>query len=104
MDARIGSSGFSYEFWKGSFYPEDIDAEAMLAYYAASFSTVEINNTQGDGEDGNSISPDACHAESRQVLAPSAYRRAIRKRTPNPGRLALRYPSGTHRVGRRRTA
>jgi uncharacterized protein YecE (DUF72 family) len=45
MDARIGSSGFSYEFWKGSFYPDDIDAEAMLAYYAASFSTVEINNT-----------------------------------------------------------
>jgi uncharacterized protein YecE (DUF72 family) len=45
MDARIGSSGFSYDFWKGSFYPEDIDAEAMLAYYAASFSTVEINNT-----------------------------------------------------------
>lgn len=45
MDARIGSSGFSYDFWKGSFYPDEIDGEAMLGFYAASFSTVEINNT-----------------------------------------------------------
>ncbi len=45
VDAKVGSSGFSYDFWKGSFYPEDLDSEAMLAYYAASFTTVEINNT-----------------------------------------------------------
>ncbi|HWB80538.1 MAG TPA: DUF72 domain-containing protein [Nannocystaceae bacterium] len=45
MDLRVGSSGFSYDFWKGSFYPEEIDGEAMLPFYAASFSTVEINNT-----------------------------------------------------------
>jgi uncharacterized protein YecE (DUF72 family) len=45
MDLRVGSSGFSYDFWKGPFYPEDIGGDEMLAYYAARFSTVEINNT-----------------------------------------------------------
>lgn len=45
VDLRVGSSGFSYDFWKGSFYPADIDGDAMLAYYAERFTTVEINNT-----------------------------------------------------------
>ena len=45
MRVRIGTSGFSYKEWKGSFYPEDIDAKAMLGFYATKFSTVEINNT-----------------------------------------------------------
>ena len=45
MDLRVGSSGFSYDFWKGPFYPEDIGGDEMLAYYGARFRTVEINNT-----------------------------------------------------------
>jgi uncharacterized protein YecE (DUF72 family) len=40
-----GTSGFSYKEWKGSFYPEDLPASGMLAYYAARFPAVEINNT-----------------------------------------------------------
>ena len=40
-----GASGYSFKEWKGSFYPEDIKADAMLAYYAARLPTVEINNT-----------------------------------------------------------
>lgn len=45
MVIRIGTSGFSYKEWKGSFYPEDIAAPEMLRFYAGKFSTVEINNT-----------------------------------------------------------
>ena len=40
-----GTSGFSYRAWQGSFYPEDIAAKDMLAYYAARLPAVEINNT-----------------------------------------------------------
>jgi len=40
-----GASGYSFKEWKGSFYPEDIKADAMLAYYVARLPTVEINNT-----------------------------------------------------------
>jgi uncharacterized protein YecE (DUF72 family) len=39
----IGTSGFQYPEWKGSFYPEDLSAKKMLPYYAARFSTTEIN-------------------------------------------------------------
>jgi len=41
----VGTSGFSYKEWKGSFYPEDLPASGMLAYYSERLSAVEINNT-----------------------------------------------------------
>ena len=40
-----GTSGYSYDEWKGNFYPEKIAAKDMLRYYAERFPTVEINNT-----------------------------------------------------------
>jgi uncharacterized protein YecE (DUF72 family) len=45
MDLRVGTSGFSYAPWKGSFYPEKIKAAEMLRFYATRFATVEINAT-----------------------------------------------------------
>ncbi len=42
---HIGTSGYSYPEWRGSFYPTELPTSQMLAYYAARFSTVEINNT-----------------------------------------------------------
>ena len=45
MRVLAGTSGFSYKEWKGSFYPEDLPAEEMLAYYARRLPSVEINNT-----------------------------------------------------------
>jgi len=45
MRVLAGTSGFSYKEWKGSFYPEDLPAEDMLAYYSARLPAVEINNT-----------------------------------------------------------
>jgi uncharacterized protein YecE (DUF72 family) len=40
-----GTSGYSYKEWKGRFYPPDLPAAKMLAFYAGHFSAVEINNT-----------------------------------------------------------
>jgi uncharacterized protein YecE (DUF72 family) len=40
-----GASGYSFKEWKGSFYPQDIKPEGMLAWYAERLPTVEINNT-----------------------------------------------------------
>jgi uncharacterized protein YecE (DUF72 family) len=45
MLVRTGTSGFSYKEWKGSFYPDDLPAKGMLAYYASHLGAVEINNT-----------------------------------------------------------
>ncbi len=41
----IGTSGYNYPEWKGSFYPERLPAARMLPYYAERFPTVEINYT-----------------------------------------------------------
>jgi len=40
-----GASGYAYKEWQGSFYPEKIKPEAMLAWYAERLPSVEINNT-----------------------------------------------------------
>ncbi len=45
MRVLVGTSGYAYKEWKGSFYPDDLKAEAYLRYYAERFPTVEINNT-----------------------------------------------------------
>ncbi len=41
----IGTSGYNYPEWKGTFYPAKFPAAQMLAYYAARFRSVEINYT-----------------------------------------------------------
>lgn len=40
-----GASGYAFKEWKGSFYPEKMQPEAMLAFYAERLPTVEINNS-----------------------------------------------------------
>ena len=44
-DFWVGTSGYNYQEWKGSFYPEDLSDKKMLAFYGGKFSSVEINYT-----------------------------------------------------------
>lgn len=45
MKLLVGTSGYSYPKWKGSFYPEKLPAKETLPFYAQRFAAVEINNT-----------------------------------------------------------
>jgi uncharacterized protein YecE (DUF72 family) len=45
MRIHVGTSGYNYPEWRGSFYPEEFPANEMFGYYAARFHTVEINYT-----------------------------------------------------------
>jgi uncharacterized protein YecE (DUF72 family) len=48
MSARrlfAGASGYSFKEWRGTFYPEKLKPEEMLAFYSARLPSVEINNT-----------------------------------------------------------
>jgi uncharacterized protein YecE (DUF72 family) len=45
MGLWVGTSGYAYPEWRGSFYPEKMQTAKMLPYYAEHFATVEINNT-----------------------------------------------------------
>jgi uncharacterized protein YecE (DUF72 family) len=42
---HIGTSGYSYPEWRGTFYPDRLPPAQMLPYYAERFHTVELNNT-----------------------------------------------------------
>jgi uncharacterized protein YecE (DUF72 family) len=42
---RIGTSGWNYDHWLGTFYPKGTRQQDLLAAYADSFDTVEINRT-----------------------------------------------------------
>ena len=42
---RIGTSGYQYDHWRGSFYPEDLPKRRWLERYVSAFDTLEINNT-----------------------------------------------------------
>jgi uncharacterized protein YecE (DUF72 family) len=39
----VGTSGWQYRHWRGSFYPEGLAASAWLGHYAERFATVEVN-------------------------------------------------------------
>src|SRR5215208_141325 len=41
MTLYVGTSGYSYKEWKGSFYPEKIAPNEMLSYYASHLQAVE---------------------------------------------------------------
>ena len=45
MRIHVGTSGYAYKEWRGSFYPEKMKEKDMLRYYAERLGAVEINNT-----------------------------------------------------------
>ena len=45
MQILVGTSGYAYKEWRGSFYPDKTKEKDMLRYYAGRFRAVEINNT-----------------------------------------------------------
>jgi uncharacterized protein YecE (DUF72 family) len=41
----IGTSGWTYDGWRGPFYPEDVPKKDWLRWYAQRFATTEINGS-----------------------------------------------------------
>jgi uncharacterized protein YecE (DUF72 family) len=44
-EIRIGTSGYHYSHWRGTFYPEKLPQKQWFAFYLEHFDTVELNNT-----------------------------------------------------------
>ncbi len=42
---RLGTSGYSFDDWKGSFYPEGTGRSGMLEHYSTVFDIVEVNSS-----------------------------------------------------------
>lgn len=44
-EIRIGTSGYHYPHWRGTFYPEKLPVKQWLSFYLQHFDSVELNNT-----------------------------------------------------------
>jgi uncharacterized protein YecE (DUF72 family) len=44
-DVRIGTSGWTYDGWRGPFYPVDVPKRRWLQWYASQFNSVEVNGS-----------------------------------------------------------
>ena len=42
---HLGTIGWSYDFWKGTFYPLKLPSKDFLAYYSTRFGAVEVDST-----------------------------------------------------------
>ena len=42
---HLGTIGWSYNFWRGTFFPNEMTAKEFLGYYASKFNTVEVDST-----------------------------------------------------------
>jgi uncharacterized protein YecE (DUF72 family) len=45
VNVLVGTSGYNFPEWKGTFYPEKLAASQMLEYYAQRLPSVEVNYT-----------------------------------------------------------
>jgi uncharacterized protein YecE (DUF72 family) len=41
----VGTSGWTYDHWRGRFYPQDLPKKGWFDYYSSQFSVVEVNAT-----------------------------------------------------------
>jgi uncharacterized protein YecE (DUF72 family) len=45
QNLHLGTIGWSYNFWRGKFYPNKTTPKDYLAYYSTQFNTVEVDST-----------------------------------------------------------
>ena len=80
----VGTSGFSYSGWRGTFYPRRIKSADMLAYYAQQLGTVEVNTTFYRTQPQDVIAGWAASVPAAFRFAVKAHRRITHnRRMPN---------------------
>jgi uncharacterized protein YecE (DUF72 family) len=45
INFHLGTMGWSYDFWRGKFYPNKTASKDFLTYYATKYDTVEVDST-----------------------------------------------------------
>jgi uncharacterized protein YecE (DUF72 family) len=73
LTLNIGCSGWSYEGWKGNFYPKKMENKDYLPYYSKFFKFVEVDSTY-------------YHIPSRSTV------RSWKEKTPEDFKFSLKFP------------
>lgn len=99
---RLGTSGYDYPHWRGSFYPEELPRTQWFSHYARVFDSLEINSSF------YRLPPPEVFAAWRK-RAPRDFVYAVKfsrygshlKRLRDPGRTTRYYYSAVRRLGKR---
>ncbi|HQO66208.1 MAG TPA: DUF72 domain-containing protein, partial [Spirochaetales bacterium] len=70
-DILVATSGYSYDDWRGAFYPEELPKSEFLRYYALFFPFVELNFSYY-------AMPKASNLRSMAARTPSSFRFSIK--------------------------
>jgi uncharacterized protein YecE (DUF72 family) len=96
---RIGTSGWNYEHWRGTFYPAKLPSKAWFQHYCGVFDTVEINNTFYRQPDNATFDAWARQAPDGFVYAVKANRYLTHlKRLKEPAEPLQRFLDGARRL------
>jgi len=98
----VGTSGWQYRHWRGTFYPQKLAQARWLDHYAERFRTVEVNNTFYH-------LPEASTFEAWRERAPDDFVLAVKmsrflthlKRLRDPKEPVQRFMSRAEKLGRK---
>lgn len=80
----VGTSGFAYSSWRGSFYPGGLKSSEMLGFYGQRLTTVEVNTTFYRTQPGEVVAGWAAAVPADFRFAVKAHRRITHnRRMPN---------------------
>ena len=85
---RIGTSGYSYDDWRGRFYPEKLRREQFLEYYSHHFPALELNFTHYRPPDARTLSRMLDRSGGRVEFVVKAPRELTHERTSPHGLAA----------------
>jgi uncharacterized protein YecE (DUF72 family) len=86
---RVGIGGWTYEPWRGLFYPEGLRQADELAYAAARLTTIEINGTFYRTQTPETFRAWGAAVPDAFVFAVKAHRAAAQRTEPDEARPAI---------------
>ena len=102
MPLFIGTSGWQYRDWRGSFYPQKLPQGQWLEHYAARFQTVEVNNAFYRLPEATTFNGWARRTPTDFVMAVKASRFLTHvKRLKEPQEPVQRFLERARRLGRK---
>ncbi len=96
----VGTSGWQYPHWRGTFYPPSLAQSRWLGYYSERFQTVEVNNTFYNLPAGAAFETWAAQTPDDFIFALKMSRFLTHiKRLKDPGEPVRRFMERAERLG-----
>ena len=78
---HIGTSGYSYDDWKGVFYPDHLPQDGFLSFYSKHFNAVELNFSYYRMPSANQLEKMISTTDGKMLFAIKAHQSFTHQRT-----------------------